>query len=180
MIKAIILIGQNFESMKKVSINLIRAVVFLIAGGVIYSCSDENKTLDRDQFIGEYLGEVKCGGAWQSFINSDEQPFSISEKLGGADNEVTIAFESTVPISFDGTVSGRILTIDQMLPDLEVGPDLDGDGNPDPITLHAKGSVTLNSAGNELSGTIDIDGFIKGVSTPVLRGSCPIKASKVK
>ena len=168
--------------MKNLFLKIRNLVAFvLILATALASCSkNDKKELERDVFIGEYLGEVKCGGAWEAFINSDAQPFSISEKLGGNDDEVTIAFESSVPISFDGKVSGRILTIDQILPDLEVGPDLDGDGNPDPITLHARGSVTLNAAGTELSGNIDIDGFITGIPVPVLQGGCPIKAPKVK
>jgi hypothetical protein len=135
---------------------LFAGLVMLVSSLTIIACSkdEEGDTMepDRNKFIGDYIGSVACAGVFNSIIGNDEQEFSIVEKLGGADSELTISFDGGVPISFSGTVTGDTLFI---METIEQVPIPFGDQT---ITadLDVVGKVGINAAHTEIDADLNL------------------------
>ena len=114
----------------------------------------------RDQFLGTYVGTFTCADPLLApIINSDSLVFTITE--GVDDNPSNIVFNLVIegfPIPLQGTVSGNVVTVDDMLegvsiPGVELLPGV-------PVTITAdvtgQGMATFTEINQTLAGTINI------------------------
>lgn len=130
----------------------------------------------REKFIGNYKGSLICPGALSGTINNPVYDYSISEKAGGAIEEVSV--DITVfgaPFKLAGTIDKNVLTINQTIPNLPFT--VPGVGQTT-VNMVAKGSATLAADNKTLDGTVDISIALAANNAPVAADKCPIKGIK--
>jgi len=158
--------------MKKfVTINTIILTVLLSAIAIQFtSCGeDEPEVLDREKFLGDYVGSFNCGGLL-SVISSDSLAFSISESADPA-NEDGVILNLTVDmnvIALAGVIASDTLTVMDMLEGITV--DVPNLGS---ITGDITGTGLAILTGANLNGDINLslDAPVLGPLGP-LQGTC--------
>jgi len=129
------------------------------------ACGDEEPTnLDRDKFIGEYIGNFMCPVAL-SLISADSVSFSIDVGVDKDVKESVIVFlpveGQPAPLSITATVSGNNITFADTQEDVPVAQ-LD-DFLTD-IVVSGEGRLT----DDKLTGTINIIMFVANSQTDVI------------
>lgn len=149
--------------------------LFFAVGLVLSSCGGEEtpeQELDKDKFIGDYIGEVKCAGILATVIDDPALEFNISNAIPADDNTVQVNLPTLmIPLELTGTVSGNTVSMNETTVEDVMITD------PLPVTLNitANGNATL--AGNSLTATIDLVGKTTS-GDPLASDKCTITANK--
>ncbi len=110
--------------MKKAKLGWGFGLFILLAVFSFNACGDEEPTvLDRDKFIGEYLGDFNCPGLL-AIISSDSVSFSIDVGVDPNATESVIVFlpieGQPAPLSITATVSGNTITFADTKEDIPI------------------------------------------------------------
>ncbi len=139
------------------------------------ACGEEEEPgLDRDQFIGEFLGNLVCPGTL-SLISADSVSFSIDVGVDPAATESVVVFlpieGQPAPLSIRATVSGNNITFDdkkENIPIPQFGNILTD------IDVNGTGSID----GDAIMGTMTLEIFLAGDTTVLGSDTCEITGSK--
>lgn len=157
-------------------LTLLLAATFLIA-----SCGDDTpeemmEELDREKFIGTYLGSLACPETLM-FLSGEDVQFTIA---AGVDPDatstvtVTLPVEGTPGLSLDATVSGNNLTVDSNLE----GVPVDILGTSILVNIDATGTFVYNDSDNSLAGNIALDVKSQATGGTVGTDDCQITGVK--
>ena len=137
--------------------------------------SDGSCVFTRDKFLGDYLGTLACPGPLAP-ISSDMFPFTISESVTGGVDEVGVLL-SNLGVTINGTVSGNTISLNSVVPGYPF--DANGDGTPDLMAdLEVTGSATLDDAGTNMSGQLDIVATSSDTGATLGTDSCSMDGVK--
>lgn len=146
------------------------------SGLLMTSCGsddpDPSTDLDKEKFIGDYVGEFKCAGLLATVVDDPSLTFSITNTSPEEDDKVKVNLDDLeIPFELVGTVTGNNVSMSETrVEDYTVGAPLNMD-----IDVTASGNGTIS--GNSLSSTIDLEGFTQsGVSLG--KDKCTITATK--
>ena len=125
----------------------------MVAGMVVVSCGDDDEeptVLDRDKFIGDYIGSFQCPGVFAT-AGSDTIEFNISASIDPDDMDgviITIKNILMLDLALDATVMGnKLVDINTVLPGTPFG-EVTGSGeaelSADETTLTADISLTAD------------------------------------
>lgn len=165
---------QQISNMKNlVRFNTIILAVLLSFTAIQFmSCDDDEEkdpepvVLDREAFIGSYIGEFTCPGLL-AFVSSDSLAFSIDPGVDPADESgiiLNLSIDGNA-VAFAGSVTGDSLTVMDMLENVtieiaQLGGSVTGD-------VTGIGSATIDM--NMIDGTITLT-----LEVPSLGGHGPI------
>lgn len=188
--------------MKKTNFSLF-AVLFVFAATLMFTscgedtvtgCTDpaaENYNADAeeddgncvyagDKFIGSYVGTSMCsGGPIVSGLSNDTLMFSVSETVGASNpNEVSIAIPiQGTPVSFASTVSGDVLSVNEILMGLPFPNPFDPTMTIQ-VDVEATGEMVYDSSDDSTTGDITVTVRSSDSGATLDTGTCTISGVK--
>jgi len=151
------------------------ALFALLAVLSFNACGDEEPVLDRDKFIGEYLGNLVCPGTL-SAISADSVTFEIDVSADLNSTESVIVFLPVdglpAPLDVSASVSGNTITFMDFKENVPIPqfPNFFGD-------INVSGTGTL--VGSEISGLMSLEIFITGTEDLIGMDECTITGTKL-
>jgi len=141
------------------------------------ACGDEEpdpQALDREKFIGSYLGELVCPGTL-ALISADSVDFSIDVGIDPNETQSVIVFlpveGQPAPLSIKATVSGSNITFadtKESVPIPQFGGILTD------IVVSGDGSIS----GNDIMGDMSMVIFLAGTDSQLGNDDCTITGVK--
>lgn len=148
----------------------------LASGLVLVSCGGDQEPeveLDKEKFIGDYLGEFKCSNPLLADVVDDSSfAFNISNTSPEEDNKIQVNLnELEIPFELIGTVSGNNIAMEETTAEDVMLT------SPIPLTIDVTATGNGTIAGNALNATIDLIGRTQD-GAELARDKCTITANR--
>lgn len=129
------------------------ALLIAIISIQFISCGDDEDdtpaVLDREAFIGSYLGMFNCPGQL-SFVSSDSLVFSIDPGIGADESSIILNLTvDGIPVALGGTVTGDTLNVMDQLTGVTIDVGI-------PVTGDVTGVGVATTNGTNLNGDITL------------------------